>query len=79
MLEFAPGIRGHWEIENRLHWVKHMFAEDAAPFKDFNAATNSSLIRNVVIDVARHNGYDSLTKTERFLSYDVNKLFSLLQ
>jgi hypothetical protein len=55
-----------------------VFAEDAALFKDFNAATNSSLIRDIVINVARHNDYDSLTKAERFLSHDVSKLFSLL-
>jgi hypothetical protein len=67
-------------IENRLHWVKNViFAEDAAPFKDFNAATNWSLICSIDDNIARHNGYNCLTKTERFLSHDVNKLFSLLQ
>ncbi|MDZ4877543.1 MAG: hypothetical protein CLLPBCKN_006978 [Chroococcidiopsis cubana SAG 39.79] len=39
-LEFAQAIRWHWGIENRLHWVKDViFGEDAAPFRDYNAAT----------------------------------------
>ncbi|HEY9778973.1 MAG TPA: ISAs1 family transposase [Leptolyngbyaceae cyanobacterium] len=78
--EFAQGIRSHWEIENRLHWVKDViFGEDTAPLKDFNAATNWSIIRNIVINIARDNGYDSLTKAERFLSHDIERLFSLLE
>jgi len=79
-LEFAQGIRGHWGIENRLHWVKDvLFREDAAPFKDYNAATNWSFIRTIAINIARMCGYDSLTKAERFLAHDIDKLFSLLE
>lgn len=78
--KFACGIRQHWEIENRLHWVKDIvFGEDAAPFKDLNAATNWSIIRTIAINVARISGYDSLTKAERFLAHDIDKLFSLLE
>ena len=60
---FAKGIRGHWGIENLVHWVKAVvMGEDPAPFAAFNAATNWSIIRNMVINIARHNGYHSLTK-----------------
>jgi predicted transposase YbfD/YdcC len=32
--QFAAGIRGHWGIENRLHWVKDVvLREDACPLK----------------------------------------------
>ena len=79
-LAFAQGIRGHWGIENRLHWVKDvLFGEDAAPFKDYNAATNWSFIRTIAINLARMCGYDSLTKAERFLAHNIDKLFSLLE
>ncbi len=45
-LQLASGIRGHWGIENRLHWVKDViFGEDAAPFRNYNAATSWSIIR----------------------------------
>lgn len=79
-LKFAQGIRGHWGIENRLHWVKDViFGEDAAPFRNYNAATNWSLIRTLAINIARMCGYDSLTKAKRFLAHDIDKLFSLLE
>ncbi len=77
---FADGIRQHWGIENRLHWVKDVvFGEDAAPFSNYNAATNWSTIRNIAINLARKGGYDSLTKAERFLAHDIDKLFLLLE
>ena len=77
---FADGIRQHWGIENCLHWVKDViFGEDVAPFSNYNAATNWSIIRNIVINLARKGGYNSLTKAERFLAHDIDKLFLLLE
>ena len=79
-MTFANGIRQHWGIENRLHWVKDVvFGEDVAPFSNYNAATNWSIIRNIAINLARKGGYDSLTKAERFLAHDIDKLFLLLE
>ena len=79
-MTFAEGIRQHWGIENRLHWVKDVvFGEDAAPLSNYNAATNWSIIRNIAINLARLGGYDSLTKAERFLAHDIDKIFLLLE
>lgn len=78
--QFAQIIRGHWGIENRLHWVKDVvFKEDTLPLKHHNAASNWSLLRNIVINIARQHSYDSLTKAERFLSHNIPQLFSLLK
>ncbi|PMB51808.1 hypothetical protein CEN39_13225 [Fischerella thermalis CCMEE 5201] len=78
-LNFAHAIRGHRDIENRLHWVKDVvFGEDTAPIRAYNAATNWSIIRTFVINLLRAQGYRSLTKALRFLCHDLNKLFSLL-
>jgi len=79
-INLANGIRQHWGIENRLHWVKDViFGEDAALLSNYNAATNWSIIRNIVLNIARMSGYDSLTKAERFLAHDIDKLFLLLE
>ena len=79
-LDLAKGIRSHWGIENRLHWVKDVIlGEDAAIFRNYNAATNWSIIRNIAINLARFGGYDSLTKAQRFLAHDTDKIFSLLE
>jgi hypothetical protein len=56
-----------------------VFQEDAIPLRHHNAASNWSLIRNIVINIARHNGYNFLTKAERFLAHDIDRLFSLLE
>ncbi|NET39896.1 MAG: ISAs1 family transposase [Cyanothece sp. SIO1E1] len=77
---FAQGIRGHWGIENPLHWVKDVvLGEERALFSAFNTATNWSIIRNMVINLARHQGYHSLTKAQRFLSHDIHSIISFLQ
>ena len=79
-ITFAKGIRQHWGIENRLHWVKDViFGEDVAPFSNSNTATNWSIIRNIAINLAPKGGYDSLTKAQRFLAHDIDKLFLLLE
>jgi hypothetical protein len=56
-----------------------IFAEDAAPFRNYHAATNWSIIRTIAINLAHKSGYDSLTKTERFLAHDIDNLFLLLE
>lgn len=78
--QFAQIIRGHWRIENCLHWVKDVvFKEDTLPLKHHNAASNWSLLRNIVLNLARQHGYNSLTKAERFFSHNIPQLFSLFQ
>ena len=78
--DFALLIRSHWGIENRLHWVKDViFGEDAAPFNNYNAATNWSFIRTITINIARMSDYDSRTIAERFLAHDIDKIISLLE
>ncbi|WP_233220952.1 hypothetical protein [Chlorogloea sp. CCALA 695] len=56
-----------------------IFGEDTALFTNYNAATNWSILRNIAINLARLGGYDSLTKAERFLAHDTDKLFLLLE
>ena len=57
-----------------------VFQEDTTPLKHHNAASSLSLIRNIVINVARRHGYDSRTIAERFLCHNIDDLLiSLLQ
>ncbi|MBP5976888.1 ISAs1 family transposase [Brasilonema sp. CT11] len=44
--DFALGIRGHWSIENCLHWVKDVvLKEDSSTIRLGNAPANLSIIR----------------------------------
>lgn len=78
--QFAVGIRGHWGIENRLHWVKDVvLAEDACSLKLAQAPQNWGLIRTWVINLFRLQGETSITKAQRRVAHDINALFLLIQ
>ena len=64
--EFLNGIRSHWGIENRLHYVKDVsFKEDESKIRSGNAPAVISLIRNLVLNIARLNGQNSIKKFMR--------------
>lgn len=78
--EFSSRIRGHWGIENRLHWVKDVvFHEDGSTIFMGHAPPNLSIIRAIAINLLRRNGYDSITKAHRFLSHALDKLLRLME
>lgn len=78
--DFAKGIRGHWGIENRLHWVKDViFDEDHSSIRMGNAPANLSVMRTIALNLLRRYGYSSITSAQRFTSNDIDKLFSLVE
>ncbi len=78
--EFAYGIRGHWSIENSLHWVKDMvLKEDDSKIRLGNAPANLSILRAIALNILRRNGHHSITSTQRFLSHDIDKLLALVE
>jgi predicted transposase YbfD/YdcC len=61
---FAAIIRGHWLIENRLHWQKDVtFKEDACRIHKGQAAENLSLLINMAINLMRKNGFGSIKES----------------
>lgn len=65
---FAKGIRQHWSIENKLHWVKDVIQnEDDCLIKEKPIVANLSLIKSVTISLFKIHGYKSIKKAlERF-------------
>lgn len=54
--KIARAIRGHWGIENGLHWVLDMyFAEDRNRARTGNAAANLGLLRRWVLSMLQRN------------------------
>jgi len=48
--EFAGAVRGHWGIENHLHWQLDVsFREDDCRVRTGHAAANLSVIRRFVL------------------------------
>jgi hypothetical protein len=76
---FCQKIRGHWGIENILHWVRDViFKEDDSPIKDFKAATNMSILLTIGMNLLRSSGFLSITDGQRWLDRKWNRLMILL-
>ena len=53
---FAHAVRGHWTIENQLHWVLDIaFNEDACRIHKGNAPENLALIRHLALNLLRQD------------------------
>jgi predicted transposase YbfD/YdcC len=77
---FAQRIRGHWQIENRLHWTKDViFQEDALPFGDFQAVSNFSILQTIGLNLFRGLGFLSITQGQRWLDNRWFRLGDLLE
>lgn len=73
VVDFARGIRNHWAIENRLHWVKDgFFKEDHLRVKSENAASNISQICSMVISILNRCGHG--TNFKERTRYYINRL-----
>jgi predicted transposase YbfD/YdcC len=52
--EFADAVRGHWSIENHLHWQLDVsFREDESRVRTGHAAANLSVIRRFALGLLR--------------------------
>jgi predicted transposase YbfD/YdcC len=50
----AGAVRGHWSVENRLHWVLDVsFAEDQARHRKGHGAENFSRLRRIALNLLR--------------------------
>lgn len=58
---FQKIIRGHWAVENKLHWVKDVIlAEDATAFHNYKTYKMNALYRNYVCSCIKLNGWTSI-------------------
>lgn len=73
-------IRKHWEIENKLHWVKDViFKEDTRTPNQGNVPQNLAMVNNIVVSLYRKNGFNSITKAIRACAHDFKRLFDMLK
>ena len=77
---FNKGIRDHWKIENSLHYVKDVtFKEDRLKIRTGNAPQNMSLLRTLVINIFRNNGFSNIVQATRLLSGNIPVMLTLLK
>ena len=59
--EYNKGIRNHWGIENRLHWVKDVILkEDGGLVRNMARCKTLSVLRNIVMNIFRATGHKSI-------------------
>lgn len=52
--EFASAVRGHWGVENELHWCLDIgFREDESRARIDNAAENLNVIRHMILNLLK--------------------------
>ena len=71
--------RGHWGIENRLHWVRDVtFDEDRCRARQGAAAQVLASLRNLVISLLRLAGAECIARALRHLASHIPKALRLI-
>jgi predicted transposase YbfD/YdcC len=79
--EFAGWVRGHWGIENGLHWVLDVvFREDASRVREGHAGANLAMLRRVAVALLKRAPGQGTTPTKRLKAgWDDDYLLQVLQ
>jgi predicted transposase YbfD/YdcC len=75
----ARYIRGHWHIENRLHWVRDTtYTEDTSRIRTGNGPRVMASLRNLAISALRLTGHNSITTGLRTMIRNPTRPLQLL-
>src|SRR5213595_2886898 len=76
----AAWVRGHWEIENRLHWVRDVtYQEDKSLVRTGNAPRVMATLRSLAISLLRLDGHANIAAANRHHARDPQRTLHLLQ
>lgn len=71
--------RGHWSIENRLHWVRDVtFDEDRSRVRKGAAAQTMATFRNIAIGLLRLAGARNIAAALRYCQLRIEEALRLL-
>lgn len=77
--ELGRLIRGHWEIENRIHWVRDVtFDEDRSQIRTGSAPRVMATLRNLAIGALRIAGHSNIAAGIRAVGRNINRALELL-
>jgi len=77
--ELADIIRGHWGIENRLHWVRDVvFGEDLSQIRTGHGPAVMATLRNLAISIHRRHGATNIAAATRRVARHPNRVLPLL-
>ena len=74
----AAYLRGHWEIENRLHWVRDTaYREDHSRVRTGTAPRAMATLRNLAISALRTAGHTHIAPALRHMARDTTRPLTL--
>ena len=77
---FSKVIRGHWGIENKLHWVKDVIQkEDESPIDHKTAARNISVCKSIAINIFKQNKHFSIKNAIIKFGNKINELYKMIK
>lgn len=75
----ADALRGHWRIENQLHWVRDVtFGEDLSQIRVGNGPANMAGLRNFAVSRHRLAGHTNIAAACRHTARHPNRALDLL-
>jgi predicted transposase YbfD/YdcC len=75
----AGYVRGHWTIENKVHYVRDVtYREDASRVRTGPRPRIMATLRNLAIGLIRHAGYTKIAATIRKIRHDTALLIAIL-
>jgi predicted transposase YbfD/YdcC len=76
----ATWVRGHWEIENKLHWVRDVtYQEDKSLVRTGHAPRVMATLRSLGISLLRLDGHTNIAAANRHHARDPQRTIKLLQ
>ena len=72
-------VRGHWGIENRVHYVRDVtFDEDRSHAWTGNGPRTLATCRNLAISALRFAGHANIARALRYIARDITRALTLL-
>lgn len=72
-------IRGHWTIENRVHYIRDVtMGEDASQVRVGNIPQVMVAFRNVALSLLRREGYTNIAKARRYFAANPKQALKLI-
>lgn len=75
----AGYVRGHWSIENKIHWVRDVtYREDSSRVRTAARPRIMATLRNLAIGLIRQAGHTKIAATIRKIKHDPHLLLAIL-
>jgi hypothetical protein len=71
--------RGHWTIENCVHYVRDVtMGEDACHMRTGNAPQTMAALRNALLSLFRRNGWSNIADALRYYAANFSQALELV-